>query len=99
MKRLVMVSLIVSAMSPTFSQAQVDIDMGRITCGELLALPEGRADVFAAWMSGWVHQKIGRTDVDLVAFNKNISNVKSWCAAHKSESVMRGLYDALGIKN
>ena len=99
MKRLMMVSLIVGALAPSFAHAQVDIDMGRITCGEFLALPEGRADVFAAWMSGWVHQKVGRTEVDLVAFSKNIGNVKSWCASHKSESVMRGLYDALGVKN
>ena len=55
--------------------------------------------MFAAWMSGWVNQKINRTQVDLVAFRKNIASVKGWCASHKTESVMRGLYDALGIKN
>ncbi len=62
-------------------------------------MPEGQSTVFAAWMSGWVHQKVGRTQVDLVAFQKNIGNVKTWCGSHKDKSVMRGLYDALGIKN
>jgi len=99
MKRLIMVCVAVATLAPAAARAQVDIDMGRVTCGELLALPEARQDLFAAWMSGWVNQKINRTQVDLVAFKKNIASVKSWCASHKAESVMRGLYDALGIKN
>jgi hypothetical protein len=99
MKRLMMICVIVGALAPSFARAQVDIDMGRVTCAEFLAMPEGRGDVFAAWISGWVHQKVGRTQIDLVAFKKNIANVKSWCGYHKDESVMRGLYDALGVKN
>ncbi len=98
MKRLITVFVFAAALAPS-SYAQVDIDMGRVTCGELLALPEARQDFFAAWMSGWINQKANRTQVDLIAFRKNIASVKSWCAYNKRESVMRGLYDALGIKN
>jgi len=99
MKRLIPVAIIIGALSPSLAKAQVDIDMGRVTCGEFLAMPEGQSTVFAAWMSGWIHQKVGRTQVDLTAFQKNIVNVKSWCGSHKTESVMTGLYAALGIKN
>jgi hypothetical protein len=99
MKRLIMSFVIAGALSPTLATAQVDIDMGRVTCGEFLAMPDGQSRVFAAWMSGWIHQKAGRPQVDLVAFQKNIASVKSWCGSHKDESVMRGLYDSLGIKN
>jgi hypothetical protein len=99
MKRLIMAFVVAAALAPSASYAQVDIDMGRVSCGQLLALPEVRQDFFAAWLSGWVNQKLGRTQVDLVAFRKNIASVKSWCGSHKDESVMRGLYDALGIKN
>lgn len=99
MKRLIMVFVIAGALAPSFAYSQVDIDMGRVTCGEYLAMPEGRSILFAAWMSGWIHQKENRAQIDLVAFKKNIGNVKGWCASHKDESVMRGLYDALGIKN
>jgi hypothetical protein len=99
MKRLMMAFVIAGAIAPKIASAQVDIDMGTVTCGEFLALPEGRADAFAAWMSGWAHRKVGRTQLDLIAFPKNIASVKSWCASHKGESVMRGVYDALGIKD
>ncbi len=99
MKRLIMAFVVAAALAPSAPHAQVDIDMGRVTCGEFLALPEARQDFFAAWMSGWVNQKVGRTQVDLIAFRKNIASVKGWCGSHKAESVMRGLYDALGIKN
>jgi hypothetical protein len=99
MKRLAIALLITAALAPSASQAQVDIDMGRVTCGEVLEMPGASSDLFAAWMSGWVHQKSGRTQIDLMAFKKNIASVKQWCASHKTESVMRGLYDAFGIKN
>lgn len=99
MKRLILCLALMGALSPSLARAQVDIDMGRVTCGEFLAMPEGQSLVFAAWMSGWIHQKENRTQIDLIAFKKNIGNVKTWCGSHKDESVMRGLYDALGIKN
>jgi hypothetical protein len=99
MKRFMLCLVMAGALAPSLGRAQVDIDMGRVTCGEFLAMPAGQSSTFAAWMSGWVHQKVARTQVDLVALPKNVASVKSWCASHKDESVMRGLYDALGIKN
>ena len=41
------------AMFPVVANAQITIDMGKITCGEYLAIPPCSPDDFSAWMSGW----------------------------------------------
>lgn len=98
MNRLILGIAMAGMLAPAAVQAQVKIDMTKITCGELLALPpEDQAD-FGAFMSGWFAQKSGRTFIDLVLFQKNAASVTEWCAANKSESVMAGLQRAFDKK-
>ncbi len=99
MKRLAITLALASALAPALCQAQVKIDMGRVTCGEYLAMDPAASVDFSAWMSGWINQKINRTQIDMGALQKNIQSVKDWCGSHKTESVMTGLYAAAGIKN
>jgi HdeA/HdeB family len=90
MKKLLF-GLALAALTPSLSQAQMKIDMSKITCEQMLAmLPDDQAD-FAAFMSGWFAQKSGRTFVDLGLSKKNIASVHDWCASNKSESVMAGV--------
>ncbi|WP_253948084.1 HdeA/HdeB family chaperone [Methylocystis sp. MJC1] len=98
MNKLIFGIAMAGMLAPAAVQAQVKIDMTKITCGELLALPpEDQAD-FGAFMSGWFAQKSGRTSIDLVLFQKNAASVTEWCAANKSESVMAGLQRAFDKK-
>ena len=41
------------SMVPIVANAQVTIDMGKITCSQYLAMPQSQSDNFSAWMSGW----------------------------------------------
>ncbi len=94
MKQLIFALGVVGALAPTLSQAQVKIDMTKITCGDVLAMaPDDQSD-FAAFMSGWFAQRNGRTFIDLGLFQKNVASVMSWCQSNKSESVMAGLQRA-----
>jgi len=94
MKKLLFALAVAGAFAPSLSQAQVKIDMTKITCGQVLEMaPDLRSD-YAAWMSGWFAQKSGRTFIDLGLFHKNYDSVMSWCASNKSESVMAGLQRA-----
>lgn len=70
------------------------IDMSRVTCAEYLAMPPGQSATFSAWMSGWFNQKNGYVFVDINAYERNVANVKSWCASDPSETVMAGLQRA-----
>jgi hypothetical protein len=58
---------IAGASLPSIAQAQIMIDMSRITCSEYFALPPNQARILAAWMSGWFNQKMGYVWVDLDA--------------------------------
>jgi hypothetical protein len=80
------------------ANAQVTIEMANIRCEQYLAMPVNQSREFSAWMSGWFSYKLGKTWVDLVAFEKNIKNVQAWCKYHPKETVMSGLQNATSPK-
>ena len=96
-KRLVVLAL-ASLSLPALAQAQVKIDMSKITCGEVLAMPPGDQADFGAFVSGWFAQKAGRTFIDLGLFRKNTVSVMSWCKFNPSDSVMAAVERAVGQK-
>ncbi|WP_457797990.1 HdeA/HdeB family chaperone [Methylocystis sp. S23] len=98
MRKLIFVTALAGALAPSLAQAQVKIDMTKITCGEVLAMPAEDQSDFAAFMSGFFAQKSGRTFIDTALFQKNVASVMEWCAANKSESVMAGLQRAFEKK-
>jgi len=72
-------------------EAQASIAMRNVKCEQYLAMTPFQSDAFSAWMSGWYSYQVGKTRVDLVAYQKNIENVKAWCRYHPQETVMSGL--------
>lgn len=92
MKRILAVCAV--AIMPAFAQAQVLVDMTRITCGEYATLPPEQSRIFSAWMSGWFNQKTGYAWVDLNAYERNVANVRQFCATYPNEMVMTALQRA-----
>ena len=92
MMRTTTISLAVAiVILPIAGNAQVTVEMASIRCEQYLALPLDKSRDFSAWMSGWFSQKLGKTWVDLAAYQKNIVNVKAWCQYHPKDTVMSGL--------
>ena len=90
-------SLILAGIAaPATSQAQIAVDMSRLTCGQYLAMPPDQSRIYAAWMSGWFNQKMGYTYINLEAYQRNVANVKAWCSSNPGELVMTGLQRATG---
>jgi acid stress chaperone HdeB len=83
--------IVIGAIIPSVAQAQVMIDMSKVTCADYLAMPPQQARTFSAWMSGYFNQKSGYAWVDLGAYARNIANIKQWCASYPTETVMTGL--------
>ena len=94
MKKLLLALLLASAIAPTAAQAQLIIDMNRLTCAQFLAMSPQQARIYSAWMSGWFNQKTGYAWVDLNAYERNFANVRQWCATSPNETVMVGLQRA-----
>jgi len=80
---------------PAAANAQLTIDMASIKCDQYLAMAPSQSRDFSAWMSGWFSYQTRRTAVDLLAHQKNISNVKGWCQYHPQATVMSGLQAAI----
>jgi hypothetical protein len=98
MKKLIFALAMAGALAPSLSQAQVKIDVTKITCGEALAMPaDDRADL-AAFLSGYFAQKSNRSFIDMGLFQKNSASVMDWCSANKSESLFAGLQRAFEKK-
>ncbi|MGM4919512.1 HdeA/HdeB family chaperone [Tardiphaga sp. 813_E8_N1_3] len=93
MKKLSYLSLI-GLVFTSVAQAQVSLDMARVSCAQYLALSASDSAVFSAWMSGWFNQKSGYVYVDLDAYARNVANLKSWCASNPTQTVMSGLQRA-----
>jgi len=81
---------------PMAANAQVTIDMGAFTCNQYLAMSPSISRNFSAWMSGWFSYQTRRTFVDVLAHEKNIASVKSWCQYHPQASVLNALQTAIG---
>src|SRR6478736_1861917 len=81
---------------PMAANAQVTIDMGAFTCGQYLAMSPTMSRDFSAWMSGWSSYQTRKTFVDVLAHQKNIASLKSWCQFHPQASVMNAVQSAIG---
>jgi hypothetical protein len=88
--------MLVGIAAPTIAQAQIAVDMSRLTCGQYLAMSPDQSRIYAAWMSGWFNQKMGTTYVNFEAYERNVENVKAWCGTNPNELVMTGLQRATG---
>ena len=87
-------TLLVAVSQP--SVAQISVDMNQITCGGWLGYSPENRDFVRFWMSGWFSYQTRTRFVDVLAHQKNIASVKSWCQSHPQVSVMNALQTAIG---
>ena len=87
---------LVGLIMPLAANAQVMFDTTRVTCADYLAMSPTDARLFSAFISGWFNQKTGDVTVDLNEYERNVANVRSWCATNPRETVFGGLERATG---
>lgn len=91
MRKMLLCLAVAMAFAPSSSQAQVTLDMSRITCGDYVAMSPAQARIFSAWMSGWFNHKWGYTTVGFDDFARNVASVRQWCTTSPRETVMTAL--------
>ena len=96
MKKALSVLLFIIVTLPSAADAQLIIDMNRLTCAQFLAMSPQQARIYSAWMSGWFNQKTGYAWVDLNAYERNFANVRQWRATSPGQTVMEGLKRSTG---
>ena len=69
-------------------EGQQVVDVSRITCGQLLRMPIGRAFVLVGWIGGFYAGRKNDTKVEVLAFVDEADKVISLCRDNESMRVM-----------
>ena len=80
------------------AQAQVTVDITKITCRQFLIGRVVSAKSIAIWFNGYYNGKRGATMIDLGTLRPNAEKVRDYCALNQDETVMKAVEAALGTK-
>ena len=78
------------------AQAQVTLDVSKLTCGKLLSYKFTTAEKIGAWVSGYHHGKRGNTSLDTHGLVDNAKKLRNYCIRNSQTLVMDAVETALG---
>jgi len=78
------------------AQAQITIDMSKITCDQFLQHKVGNPRVIAAWLSGFYAGKRNNPVVDQQTLERNVDKVSAFCDSNRKTLLMQAVETTLG---
>jgi acid stress chaperone HdeB len=83
------------------AQAQVSVDVAKITCRQLLfdKVISPNEKSLALWLSGYYNGKRGNTVLDIGELAKNTDKVEDYCRMNEDVTLMDAVTKALGPVN
>ena len=92
---LVLSSIVFATVS---TQAQVSIDVSKITCDQYVHSKITTPNLIAAWLSGYYNAKRNNRVIDLDTLEDNVSKVTNYCYDEKNFKVpiMKAVETVLG---
>ena len=88
--KLAVASIALALAINSVAQAQVSIDMTKVTCAQLTDSPENEILV-AVWLSGYYNGKRNKTKFDLNKFQDNADIVIKYCEKNPKKTVMAAI--------
>ena len=79
------------------AQAQVQVDVSKITCEQFLLFKVADPRDIGIWLSGYYHGKQGTTVVDMQNLKDTGEKVKDYCRGNLQQPVMKGVETVLGV--
>ena len=70
---------LLTLLSSSLAEAQVTIDVAKITCRQFVGGEMGYPRTVAAWLSGYYHGKHDDTSLDKSAFEDNLHELTHFC--------------------
>lgn len=64
-----------------------EIDVSKLTCKEVGAMPPARIAAVAMWMSGYLHGKAGNTMIDSEKSHANAEKIAGYCKSNSSATL------------
>jgi acid stress chaperone HdeB len=77
-------------------QAQVTIDVSKITCNQMFAYKIADPSKIALWLSGYYNGKRGTTIVDTQQFSANASKLEDYCLHNPQMPAMQAVGKLFG---
>ena len=92
-----MLSLISFFLITSAAQAQVAIDVSKITCQQFRSYAITDPNNIALWLSGYYNGQRNNTIINVESFKENLEKVKDYCITHPTVTVMQTVEAVLGI--
>jgi acid stress chaperone HdeB len=83
--------LLIALLSTTSAQAQVSIDIAKITCDQFTLFKVTDPRNIAIWISGYYSGKRNNTVIDTQQLNEYYDKLKTHCSANPTRTVMQAV--------
>ena len=94
--RYLIATLLFGFASCATGQAQVTIDVSKITCDQLTLMKITDPDNIAIWLSGYYHGRRNDTILDTQQFKASADKIKTYCRLKPEAMVMQAVETVLG---
>ena len=88
---------ILACLAAPAAQAQVTVDVAKITCLQFLTGKIAPTEYIAMWLSGYYNGKINNTVIDASAMHANADKVSDYCYRNRDMAVMDAAKTVLGV--
>ena len=95
--QLLLISALVMLAQIPRSQAQVTVDMAKITCGQFLRDEFAPSDYVATWLSGYYNGKRNNTIIESDTMIQNANKVSEYCYQNREATVTYAVKKVFGF--
>lgn len=86
-----------AVLAVSIAQAQVTVDVSKITCDQYLSNKVASSRTLAVWLSGFYAGKRNSPVVDTTALDRNADKVYQYCHSNPNITLMKAVETALGV--
>jgi acid stress chaperone HdeB len=94
--RLVLGSLVCLTAMSSVAQAQVTLDVTKVTCGQFAAYKITNPKYIAIWVSGYYHGTRGEMVIDTQKLAANADKLENYCLKNPEVALLKAVETALG---
>ncbi|HEX5210614.1 MAG TPA: HdeA/HdeB family chaperone [Pseudolabrys sp.] len=95
MPRFAVPVLLLACCAGSAAEAQVTIDVAKITCEQFRNYAITDPNNIAIWLSGYYNAKRNNTVIDVQAFKESLEKVKDYCITRPNLTVMQAAKEAV----
>jgi acid stress chaperone HdeB len=88
-------ALVLTHLGTPAAQAQVLLDVSKITCEQLITWSVTDPRNIAMWIGGFYNGRRNNTVIDTQSFKDNVDKVTDYCRGHRAVTVMQAVETVL----